>query len=62
MKFLAYLVELYLAGVLLRLLWMILVDKTPKRYGLQRPYRMDEFMTYPLMWPMTLAQWLIGLF
>ena len=62
MKFLAYLVELYLAGVLLRLLWMIVVDKTPKRYGLQRPYRMDEFTTYPMQWPLDLFQLVIGLF
>ena len=61
MEFLAYLVELYLTGVLLNLLWMLIAGRTPKRYGLQRPYRMDEYTTYPLMWPMTLAQWLIGL-
>ena len=62
MLFLAYLVELYLAGVLLRLLWMIVVDKTPKRYGLQRPYRLDEFINCPLQWPLDLFQLVVGLF
>ena len=62
MKFLSYLLHLYLAGVLLYLLWMLFTGKTPKRYGLQRPYRMDEFMTYPLQWPLDLFQLVIRLF
>ena len=62
MKFLSYLLHLYLAGVLLYLLWMLFTGKTPKRHGLQRPYRMDEYMNYPLAWPMRLTKWLVNLF
>lgn len=60
MKTLALLVEIYAAGVLVRLVFMMARGTTPNRFGLRRPYRYEEYQLEPLAWPVDLVRWIVG--
>lgn len=60
LKIIALLVELYIAGVLVRLVFMMARGTTPTSHGLRRPYRYEEYQLEPLGWPVDLFHWLVG--
>lgn len=47
----AYVALVYFVGAMIRLEWMLWYGLTPKSHGLQRPWRIKEYIIRPILWP-----------